>query len=88
MLIKLGEFSAAVNNLFQATEFYPENAEIEFRLAGLFFILKETRKAEFHLKNGLKFNPEFLMILEELFPKVYLKSKVRQIITKHKNTSV
>ncbi len=88
LLIKLGEFNAATNNLFQATEFYPENAEIEFRLAGLFYVLKETSKAEFHLKNGLKFNPEFLMILEVLFPKVYLRTKVRQIIAKHKNTSV
>ncbi|RDK85508.1 tetratricopeptide repeat protein [Marinirhabdus gelatinilytica] len=88
LLIKLGEFQASVNNLFQASEFYPENAEIEFRLAGLFYILKETRKAEFHLKNGLKTNPDFLMILEELFPKVIARNQVRQIITKHKNTSV
>lgn len=88
LLIRLGEPQAAVKNLFQASEFYPENAEIEFRLSGLFYLLTEDRKAEFHLKNGLKFNPEFIMILEELFPKIYAKSKVRQIIQKHKNPSL
>ncbi|QIE58012.1 tetratricopeptide repeat protein [Rasiella rasia] len=88
LLIKLGEFQSAVSNLFQATEFYPDNVEIEFRLAGLFYILKEGRKAEFHLKNGLRSNTDYLMILEELFPKVYAKTRVRQIIEKHKNTSV
>ena len=88
LLIKLGEYQAAVSNLFQATEFYPENVEIEFRLAGLFYVLKESQKAEFHLKNALRADTDFLMILEELFPKVYARTRVRQIIEKHKKPSV
>ncbi|MCH2490918.1 MAG: tetratricopeptide repeat protein [Flavobacteriales bacterium] len=88
ILIQLGEYEAAVKNLFQASEFYPENAEIEFRLAGLYYFLTEDRKAEFHLKNGLKFDPEFSMIIEELFPTVYLRNSVKEIIKKHKNPSV
>ncbi len=87
ILIKLGENQAAVKNLFQAIEFYPENAEIEYRLAGLFYNLSETRKAEFHLKNGLNLDPEFIIILEELFPKIWVKKAVSQIISNHKNPS-
>jgi tetratricopeptide (TPR) repeat protein len=34
ILIKLGECEAAALNLIQAAEFYPETAEIEYRLAG------------------------------------------------------
>ncbi|MCT8339847.1 tetratricopeptide repeat protein [Flavobacteriaceae bacterium TK19130] len=88
LLIHLGEFEAAVNNLFQAAEFYPENAEIEFRLAGLFYYLTEDRKAEFHLKNGLRYNAEFSIIIEELFPTVNERPSVRRIIAKHKKPSL
>ena len=45
ILLALGEQQAATFNFIQAAEFYPENAEIEFRLAGLYFQLLETEKA-------------------------------------------
>ena len=71
ILIQLGEPEAASLNLIQAAEFYPENAEIEFRLAGIYYKLLETEKGSYHLKNAMRFNSEFLFIVEELFPKVY-----------------
>lgn len=71
ILIQLGEPEAASLNLIQAAEFYPENAEIEFRLAGIYYKLLETEKGSYHLKNAMHFNSEFLFIVEELFPKVY-----------------
>ena len=81
ILLKLGELEAAKNNLFQAKEFYEESAEIEYRLAGLFFKNLEFNKGEFHLKNALKLDSEFLIIIEELFPKVYSLKKVKEIIS-------
>ncbi|PWH81476.1 hypothetical protein DIS18_14430 [Algibacter marinivivus] len=80
LLIKLGEPEAAVSNFDQALEFYPENAELEYRLAGLFFTLKETDKATFHLKNGLKHNEDYAFIIEELFPKVSQELLVKNIL--------
>ncbi|WP_452224154.1 tetratricopeptide repeat protein [Lacinutrix chionoecetis] len=71
ILAELGEPEAATFNLIQAAEFYPENAEIEFRLAGLYFQLLETEKATYHLKNAMRFDAEHIIILEELFPDVY-----------------
>lgn len=71
ILIQLGEPEAGSLNLIQAAEFYPENAEIEFRLAGIYYKLLETEKGSYHLKNAMRFNSEFLFIVEELFPKVY-----------------
>ena len=88
ILLKLGEFEAAKNNLFQAKEFYEESAEIEYRLAGLFFKNLEFNKGEFHLKNALKLDSEFLIIIEELFPKVYSLKKVKEIIKVHKKASL
>jgi len=88
LLIALGEYEACVLNLIQTSEFYPETPEIEFRLAGLHFILHESSKGHYHLKNALLLNPEFDYILEELFPKVLLKPSVQLVILKSKNSTI
>lgn len=88
LLLQLGEYQAATNNLFQASEFYPECAEIEYRLAGLFYKNNEDSKGEFHLKTALKLDSEFILIIEELFPSVYETKPVQEIINKHKNPSL
>lgn len=88
ILVKLGEFEAAMNNLHQAAEFYSESAEIEYRLAGIHYLLNEDVKGEYHLKNALKFEPEYAMIIEELFPSIYNRKSVRELIKKLQNPSV
>ncbi len=88
ILIQLGEFNAAINNLLQACEFYPENAEIEYRLGGLYYLLSENNKGEFHLKNALNLDPDFTLIVEELFPTVFAKKMVQELIGNHQNPSV
>jgi tetratricopeptide (TPR) repeat protein len=88
ILIKLGEYEASVKNLYQAAEFYPECAEIEYRLAGAYYYLSEDSKGEYHLKNGLNFEPEFTLILEELFPEVYELKSVKEIIGERENPSL
>ena len=88
ILTNLGEHEAAVNNFNQALEFYPELAEIEYRLAGLYFFMSEAEKGEFHLKNALKSESEYIMIIEELFPSVFKLKVVQEIINKHKNPSL
>lgn len=80
LLIKLGEPEAAVFNFQQALEFYPENAELEYRLAGLFFTLKEHAKATFHLKNGFKLDEDYAFIIDELFPKISEEFLVKNIL--------
>lgn len=87
VLIKLGEYDASALNLIQAAEFYPETAEIEYRLAGIYFTLFENEKAQYHLKNGWLLNPEFSFILEELFPLIANHQMVLNIISNSKKTS-
>ena len=87
LLTRLGEYDSAITNLLQALEFYPEHPEIEYRLSGLYFSLKDYHKGEFHLHNGLHAEPEFLMIIEELFPMVYKLKRVKQIVAEHKKPS-
>ena len=80
LLIKLGELEASAYNFEQAVEFYPENAELEYRLAGLYFALNENDKGSFHLKNGLRCNKEYAFIIEELFPEVTNKVQVKNLL--------
>lgn len=87
ILINLGEFETAIQNLLQALEFYPETAEIEYRLAGLYFNLNEGDKGYFHLNNGLKIDSEYYIIIEELFPNIFSRKSVKEIINSYLKTS-
>lgn len=88
ILTNLGEYEAAVNNFNQALEFYPQNAEIEYRLSGLYYSLRQYNKGAFHLRNALKAEPDFLMIIEEMFPLVLRMKNVKEIIKQLKNPSL
>ena len=87
ILINLGEFETAIQNLFHAYEFYPETAEIEYRLAGHFFYLEQNEKGFFHLKNALKIDVEYYIIIEELFPSVFDQEPIQKIISAYKQQS-
>ncbi|MDC0637234.1 MAG: tetratricopeptide repeat protein [Flavobacteriaceae bacterium] len=88
LLIKLGEHRAAINNLLQACEFHPDQAEIEFRLGGLYYLLNDQHKGQFHMINGLHLNHEFVMVIEILFPKVHALLSVQELIQNHQKPSV
>ncbi|WP_426091386.1 tetratricopeptide repeat protein [Flavobacterium sp. DSR3-2] len=80
----LGEFESAIQTLLQASEYFSEENEVEYRLAGLYFILTDTTKAKFHLSNALRLNFDNYILLEDLFPVVWTKKTVQNYIAKHK----
>lgn len=86
ILIKLGEYNAAIYNLLQAIEFYPESEEIEYRLGGLYFKLMQTDKGCYHLKNALRINNEYDFIIDELFPNLKNRPIVKEIILSAKKS--
>jgi len=79
----LGEFESAIQTLLQASEYFPEEYEIEYRLAGLNLMLQETEKGKFHLSNALRLNFKNRMLLEHLFPVVWEMKLVQKAIEKH-----
>jgi tetratricopeptide (TPR) repeat protein len=87
ILIQLGEFEAALYNFTQSAEFYPESPEIEYRLSGLNFKLNNPDDAYIHLNNGLHLNADYDFIIEELFPLIYKRKSVQEIIKQIKNPS-
>jgi tetratricopeptide (TPR) repeat protein len=80
----LGEFESAIQTLLQASEYFPEENEVEYRLAGLYFMLSDNTKAKFHLSNAMRLNTENIILLQELFPVVWEKKMVQNFIDKHK----
>ncbi|NRS88277.1 tetratricopeptide (TPR) repeat protein [Flavobacterium sp. 7E] len=80
----LGEFDSAIQTLLQASEYFPEENEIEYRLAGLYFMTQENTKAKFHLSNGLRLKFDNYVLIEDLFPVVWTKKIVRNYIDKYK----
>ncbi|MBC3759532.1 tetratricopeptide repeat protein [Hyunsoonleella sp. SJ7] len=80
LLIKLGEHRASILNYEQALDFFPENAEIEYRLAGLHFKMHQNHKGIFHLKNGLRYNAEYSFIIDELFPELLSNIKIKSLL--------
>ncbi|RNC84881.1 MAG: tetratricopeptide repeat protein [Winogradskyella sp.] len=86
ILITLGEYEAAIYNLLQAIEFYPENAEIEYRLGGLYFKISEVSKGRYHLKNALRLDSDYDFIIEELFPNLMKRPIVKEIISSSKKS--
>ncbi|RLD28721.1 MAG: hypothetical protein DRI75_05780 [Bacteroidetes bacterium] len=82
ILIGLGEYEAASFSLIQTAEFYPDHAEIEYRLAGLYFIINQSVKGRFHLKNALALDKDYIFIIEELFPTVFKRKSIKEILAK------
>lgn len=80
----LGEFDSAIQTLLQATEYFPEENEIEYRLAGLYFMVQDSTKAKFHLSNGLRLNFDNYICIEDLFPMVWEEKTVQKYIAKNK----
>ena len=79
-----GEFESAIQTLLQASEYFPEEYEVEYRLAGLYFMLLDDKKGKFHLSNGLRLNYKNNTIIKELFPVVWDRKMVQNAINKNK----
>ncbi len=80
----LGESDAAIQSLHQAIEFYPENPEVQYRLAGLYYEMQDYEKGEYHIRKALELDYEYHIVLEELFEKIFNLTLVRNIISEYK----
>jgi tetratricopeptide (TPR) repeat protein len=78
----LGEYNMAITTLMQASEYFTDEYEIEYRLAGFHFTLNESEKGLFHLTNALRINYKNNTLLEDFFPVVYHTDMVQETIKK------
>lgn len=80
----LGDYNNAILTLFKAQKIYKKFAELEYRLAGLFFILNKKKYGLNHLISGLEIDFEYHIILHELYPTVFEDDKVKAIFNYYK----
>ena len=86
IMLIMGENNNAILTLVQATEYFPDKFEIEYRLAGFHFTLNENEKGNFHLNNALRINFKNKTILKELFPMIWERKSVQEYIAKNKKS--
>ena len=84
VLCFLGEFEDALIYLKKAKTYYRDLAEIDYRLACLYYKFKNYKKGELHIKKALKVDFEYHTIIKELFPEVYQMEIVKEVIQKFK----
>lgn len=82
----MGEYNNAILTLIQASEYFPDDAEIEYRLAGFHLLLHEEEKGNYHLSNALRINFKHNTILKDLFPMVWDRESVQEYINKSKRS--
>jgi tetratricopeptide (TPR) repeat protein len=80
----LGEFNDAVTVMFKAQKIYKNFAEIEYRLAGLFFVLNKENYGIDHFIAGLKVDYGYHVILREIYPTVLDNEKVQKLLIDYK----
>jgi len=84
VLLFIGDFNDALKVLISAQKIYKDFAEIEYRLAGLFFILNKESYGFTHLINGMKIDYEYHSIIAELFPTIHDNLEVQKLIKNYK----
>ncbi|MFL9843688.1 tetratricopeptide repeat protein [Flavobacterium rhizosphaerae] len=83
-LITLGEYDSAIKALIDATEYFPEEYEIEYRLSGLYLMESQNDKGVFHLNNALRLNYRHHTLLEEFFPGIFASDLVQDEMKKYR----
>lgn len=84
----LGEFDNAITTLQQAAEYFPDEFEVEYRLAGLYFMLHQDEQGTEHLTKGMHINKNNVKMIEDLFPVVWSRKVVQNTIKKHKTSGL
>ena len=87
VLYFLGEYEEAIATLIKSKTYFKGFAEIEYRLSGLHFLLKNKQKGALHLREALSIDFEYHSIFDELFPSTFKKHEVKDIISEFKKSS-
>ena len=83
-LLKIKDFDCAEASLHLAANSFPDNACIDYRLAGLYFCyLHKPEQGAFHLHNALRNEVEIVDLLFNLFPEIRKIEMVQNIISKY-----
>ncbi len=87
VLIQLNDLDESIKVLIDGKKIYKNFAEIEYRLAGLYYVKNRERIAKNHLIRALNIDFEYHTILGELFPTVFENPKIQKLISDFKKAT-
>ncbi len=83
----MGDYQDAIKVLLNAEVFYHKQADIEYRLSGLYFLLKSNANGVKHLQNALHINVQKYRVFQRLFPVVHHSPGVKIILQNFRNST-
>jgi len=87
VLTFVGEFNIALKTLQKAQRLYKNLAEIDYRFAGLFWILDNQKLGRTHLIKALNIDYDNHIILKELYPSVYFNEGIQKLVCDFKKAT-
>lgn len=84
LLYYIGDFEKALSYARKAKSLYKDFAEIEYRLSGLYFTVEDEVKGVQYLKNALQLDYEYHKVMQDLYPSVYNKTVVKELLEENK----
>ncbi len=87
VVTKNEDIRSAIEILGQGRKFYPEEARFDYKLAGLYLLIDEHKKAEDSLIKALKASLKKLSFFKKEFPKEYHSTWAQNIISEIKKAS-
>lgn len=86
-LRKLGDFNSAAHVLIQGIEFYPENAALLYKLAGVYLKNDKILNAKEKLSEAMQLDIQKLQIFEDEFPEFNNIKWLKTLVCEIKKTS-
>lgn len=78
----IGDFNDVRDVLLDALMIYPDSVEIYYRLGGVYFLLRDNNRALLFLEKGLKVNLSYKETAKDIFPNMFLRPEVINLIAK------
>ena len=87
VLIYNEDLASAIEILLQGQEFYPDEAQIDYKMAGLYLLANDHQHAEARLIKALRANINKLSFFKSEYPKEYNSDWAQNIISHVKNSA-
>jgi len=87
VLIQNEDLASAIEILLQGQEFYPDEAQIDYKMTGLYLLANDHEHAEARLIKALKCNIKKLSFFKTEYPKEYSSDWAQNIISHIKNSA-
>jgi len=86
-LYYIGDYNDAIKELLKAQIFFHKQAEIEYRLSGLYFLIHSNKLGKKHLLSALGINSSKYKLFKSLYPVIHNSKVVKVIVTNYKYPS-